>query len=126
YIKTIFPIKVNNIVVSTICMHYSVNEITQGIIDLINYFIKKLSIWFKKRTPDTLALSHVYNDYEQLFTYILNHTIDEQDITHMASVIGIPVQASFRLFVINLPSSPMRKYILNRVSERLPTLKCLI
>lgn len=126
YIKSIFPIKVNNIVVSTICMHYTVNDISQGIIDLLNYFTKKLSIWFNKKTPDKLPLSNVYNDYEQLFTYILNHTIDELDITHMASVIGIPVQASFGLFVINLPSSPMRKYILNRVSERLPTLKCII
>lgn len=126
YIKTIFPIKVNNIVIATLCMHYTVCDISQGTIDLLNHFIKKLSVWFNKMAPDALTLGHVYSDYEQLFTYILNHTMDEQDIIHMASVIGIPVQASFRLFVIKLPSSPMRKYILNRVSERLPTLKCII
>lgn len=126
YIKTLFPIKVNNVVVATVCMHYTVCEISQGLIDLQNHFIKKLSICFKKIAPDNLALNRVYADYEQLFTYILNHTIDEEDIEHIADITGIPVHASFRLFVINLPSSPMRKYILNRVSERMPTLKCII
>lgn len=126
YIKSIFPIKVNNIVVATFAMSYSVNDISQGIIDLLNHFIRKLSVWFKKMAPDNISAGHVYTDYEQLFNYILNHTIEEKDIDHIANIIGIPVQANFRMFVINLPSSPMRKYILNRISERMPNLRGII
>lgn len=126
YIKTIFPVKLGNVVVTTLCMHYTVQEISQGLIDLLSHFIKKLSAWFKKSSPDNLVLNHVYTDYEQLFTYILNHTIDENDIDHIANVINMPVHATFRVFVINLPSSPMRKFILNRVAERMPMIKSII
>ncbi|SHI53908.1 PucR family transcriptional regulator [Parasporobacterium paucivorans] len=126
YVKSIFPVRLGNIIVATLCMHYTVQDISQGTIDLLNHFTKKLSAWFKKSSPDNVALNHVYTDYEQLFTYILNHTIDENDIDHIANLINIPVQATFRVFVISLPSSPMRKFILNRVAERMPMLKSII
>jgi len=121
-------IKNGDLIAAGIIVHCSVRPFTQGLIDTLEHFAKRISVLFEDTCPARSFDPQAKNfPYEKYFRYLLEgRAVDEEIAKSISNAFSYPFEAGFNLFVLTNAKQVPPDYMLTQVLEAMPDAKCIL